>query len=339
MTTECAVTETLNSLLYRDPGVFATERERIFAATWQFIAHERELPNPGSYVAATVAGYPVIVVRDEAGALNAFHNVCRHRAGPLAPDGMGECGGSLTCKYHGWRYGLDGRLAVARDFGPAPGFDARQFGLHRIACSSWRGFVFVAMDANVEPLETVIAPLDRRARELDLSRPGRILRSSHEIACNWKTYVENYLEGYHVPIVHPALNAALGAGYEIEIEGALQFHHAEAVAGAPVSGFWAWMWPCLGINVYADGVLMERMGPLGHARTRLDYLFLFHADVSEDAMRREIEASVVTTREDIAICEAVQRNLDAGIYRTGVLSPKHEKSVGWFQAEIRKILA
>lgn len=332
------MTETLQSALYRDPEVFALERERLFAATWQLVGHESELPATGSYVAATVAGFPVIVVRKEDGALAAFHNVCRHRAGPLAPDGRGECGASLACKYHGWRYGLDGRLLSARDFGPAQGFDARQFGLNGIACAVWRGFVFINMDTNASPLDEMVEPLERRVRNLDLARPGRILRSSHEIACNWKTYVENYLEGYHVPVVHPALNAALGAGYDIEIEGALQFHRAETKPGASVTGFWAWMWPNLGINVYANGVLMERMGPAGHARTRLDYLFLFHADVTEEQMRREVAASETTTREDIAICEAVQRNLDAGVYRTGVLSPKHEKSVAWFQAEIRKLL-
>ncbi|HUO97056.1 MAG TPA: aromatic ring-hydroxylating dioxygenase subunit alpha [Rhizomicrobium sp.] len=333
------MTETLNAALYRDAGVFALERERIFAASWQLLGHENELGEPGAYLAATIAGYPVMAVRGEDGILRAFHNVCRHRAGPLVEDGTGACAGALTCRYHGWRYGLDGRLTSARDFGPAAGFDARQFGLVEIACSTWRGFVFVAMDKAAGPLEAVVAPLQRRAREMDFFEGGRILRSAHEIACNWKTYVENYLEGYHVPIVHPALSASLGNSYRVEIDGFLQFHQAGARPGAAVTGLWGWMWPCLGINLYADAVLMERMWPAGPARTRLEYLYVFRPGAGEDAIARAKAASEVTTREDIAICEAVQRNLDAGIYRTGVLSPRHEQGLVWFQDEIRKVLA
>ncbi len=98
------------------------------------------------------------------------------------------------------------------------------------------------------------------------------------------------------------------------------------------------MWPCLGINVYADGILMERIWPLGHAKTRLDYLFLFRADADETAIRNAIAASETTTAEDIAICEAVQRNLDAGVYQTGRLSSKHEQGVAWFQSRVRDVL-
>jgi choline monooxygenase len=333
------MTETLESALYRDPDTYALERERIFANSWQLLAHENELPKAGSYVAATVAGYPLLIVRGEDGKLRSFHNVCRHRAGPLAEDGAGDCGPALVCRYHGWRYNLDGRLASARDFGASPGFDARRFGLMEIACATWRGFVFINMGGDGISLESAIAPLERRAREIISARPGRIVRTVHDVACNWKTYVENYLEGYHVPIVHPALHASLGTAYEIEVDGLLQFHHAEVRPGAPVQGVWAWMWPCLGINVYTNGILMERMGPLGLARTRLDYLYVFHEGAEEDAIERAMAMSVTTTLEDVRICEAVQRNLDAGVYRTGVLSPKHERSVAWFQAEIRKVLS
>ncbi len=105
-----------------------------------------------------------------------------------------------------------------------------------------------------------------------------------------------------------------------------------------MAGLWAWAWPCLGVNVYADGILMERMWPLSHDRTRLDYLFLFAEGTSPERIRRAVDASVVTTLEDKEICEDVQRNLDAGIYETGRLSPKHESAVAWFQGEIRALL-
>ncbi|HEY6578982.1 MAG TPA: Rieske (2Fe-2S) protein, partial [Rhizomicrobium sp.] len=124
--------ETLPAALYRDPAHYYAERRRIFARTWQLLAHESQLSQPGAWFAQAVAGYPLILVRGEDERIRAFHNVCRHRAGPLASDGAGKCEGALVCRYHGWRYALDGRLASARDFGPAEEFDPRAYGLFQI---------------------------------------------------------------------------------------------------------------------------------------------------------------------------------------------------------------
>jgi choline monooxygenase len=90
--------------------------------------------------------------------------------------------------------------------------------------------------------------------------------------------------------------------------------------------------------VYADGILMERMWPVSVDRMRLDYLFLFAEDADEADIERQIAASLVTTKEDVDICEAVQRNLDAGIYQTGRLSPKHEQGVAWFQKQVQRAI-
>jgi choline monooxygenase len=121
--------ETLPANLYSDPALYQTERREIFARTWQLFAHESQLPRSGDYLATSFAGYPVLAVRGDDGAVRAFHNVCRHRAGPLVEDGAGHCAGALVCRYHAWKYALDGRLASARDFGPAEGFDPREFAL------------------------------------------------------------------------------------------------------------------------------------------------------------------------------------------------------------------
>ena len=155
--------ETLPAAFYRDAALYESERRRIFARTWQLVGHEARLAEPGQWIAQTIAGYPVIVVRGK-DRIRAFHNVCRHRAGPLAPDGEGSCGQNLVCRYHGWRYALDGRLAGARDFGPAEGFDPREYGLVPLACESWRGFVFVNMDTSARPLASVDEPGPRGNR-------------------------------------------------------------------------------------------------------------------------------------------------------------------------------
>ncbi|HEY1836887.1 MAG TPA: aromatic ring-hydroxylating dioxygenase subunit alpha [Rhizomicrobium sp.] len=331
--------ETLPAWLYRDREVYETERRNIFGRAWLLIAHESQLPNPGEYVAASVAGYPLIAVRGAAGDVRAFHNVCRHRAGPLAEDGQGRCDGQLVCRYHGWRYALDGRLANARDFGAAEGFDPRDYALKSVACETWRGFVFVNMDKDAQPLAKFLAPLDARTRHLPLETFTFKRGMTHDIACNWKAYVENYLEGYHIPLVHPFLNAAVDASkYEVDLSAPIVFHQAPPRDGSLVDGLWAWAWPCLGLNVYADAILMERMWPLSATHTRLDYLCLFKEGVEPAVMERNIAACEITTGEDKKICEAVQRNLDAGIYETGRLSPKHEIGVSWFQGEVRRAL-
>jgi choline monooxygenase len=291
-------------------------------------------------VATSAAGFPIIVVRDKDGTIRAFHNVCRHRAGPLADDGQGKCEGQLVCRYHGWRYALDGRLASARDFGPAEGFDPREYSLRGVKCQSWRGFIFINMDEKAGALEDTIAPLIAKTTHLPLEKFRFERQTTHDINCNWKTYVENYLEGYHIPLVHPFLNSAVDASkYEVDVSAPVIFHQAPPRDGSPVGGLWAWSWPCLGVNVYADGILMERMWPIGHGVTRLDYLYFFPDGIERAVMERNISASEITTEEDRKICEQVQRNLDAGIYETGRLSPKHEQGVAWFQKEWRNTLS
>ena len=330
---------TLPASLYRDPLVYETERTDVFARAWLLLAHDTELPEPGDYVATTVAGYPLLLVRGEDRTVRAFHNVCRHRAGPLTENGSGNCGRALVCRYHGWRYALDGRLASARDFGPAQDFDVRAYGLLGVACQAWRGFLFVHVGAGAPPLETAIRPLAERTKDIPLETFRFVRGDRHEVKCNWKTYVENYLEGYHVPLVHPALNAYVDAArYEVEVDAPIVIHRAPPRDGVPVAGLWAWVWPCLGINVYPDGLMMERMWPLDHARTVLDYAYFFPEGARADDVESARNSSEVTTGEDIRICEAVQRNLDAGVYDTGRLSPKHEQGVAWFQRQLRRAL-
>src|SRR3954469_21882670 len=119
----------LNVDLYCGDEALKVDRTEVLRRTWQFIGHETMLAAPGDYLAEEIGGAPVVVVRNPEGGLAAFHNVCRHRAGALVADGQGSCGEAFVCRYHGWRSALDGRLRSAVDFGSAPGFDPRRFGL------------------------------------------------------------------------------------------------------------------------------------------------------------------------------------------------------------------
>jgi len=332
--------ETTPATWYRDPAVWPRERERIFAKTWQFVTHESALPDAGSWVAETIAGWPILLVRDEKGRVNGFHNVCRHRAGPLTEGESGRCtDGALTCKYHGWRYLFDGRLRLARDFGAAANFDPRAFSLFAVRVEEWRGLVFVALSNDIEPLASLLAPIDRRLPEAHWSNLGVALRRRHDLACNWKTYVENYLEGYHVPVLHPGLSAEVDSSlYTVEVEGHTIFQWAPTLRpGTIYNGAFAFLWPNTGVNLYNTGLMMERIAPIGFERTRLEYLYLMPGGHAPSSGTMSLSEGV--TAEDKFIVERIQENLNAGVYDTGFLSPKHETAVAAFQAFVRAALA
>jgi choline monooxygenase len=336
--------ETLDAALYHTAEAFERERRSIFAREWILVGHESELAEPGQTLAECLAGYPIFVRRGRDGSLRGFHNVCRHRAGPLADDGASSLT-LLRCRYHGWTYEEDGRLKSARDFGDAEEFDPAQFSLFpiRIACA--RGFVFVNFDENAAPLETALGPFLQVAKDVPFEETRFFRRVQHEIGCNWKTYAENYLEGYHIPFLHPALSREVEArDYRVEPGPGYVLHHVPSRSNveAPVySGFWAWVAPNVAFNVYGNGMSVERMLPTGPRSMRIEYLFFFN-DVSDDGREaRDAALSMCeqVTAEDRAICEAVQRNLEAGIYVRGRLSPRHEAGVHAFQERVRAAIA
>lgn len=328
---EPSAPQTAPASWYADPAFWPAERAGVFGRSWQLATHVGELAAPLSWRAETLGGWPVLLVRDENGALAGFHNVCRHRAGPLVAEEAGACDGFLRCRYHGWRYGLDGRLRAARDFGPAGDFDPHAYSLFPLRVATWRGLVFAAIDADAPPLSELTAPLDRRLGAEDWSGLRVALRRTHLLACNWKTYVENYLEGYHVPVVHPGLDAEIQSdAYRVTVEGRVAIHEAPPRRPDPVyDGLWAWLWPNIGFNVYRRGLMVERMSPVGHAQTRLDYLYLMPE--GEDVAAATLAMSDEVTAEDKWIVERVQENLTVGVYQAGRLSPKHEGAVAAFQ--------
>lgn len=336
--TSLAAPVTAPALWYRDPSYWPRERSEIFARSWQYIGHESQLAEPGQWVADEIAGFPLLVVRGGDGALNAFHNVCRHRAGPLTDGHEGKCDGLLRCKYHGWSYTLDGRLRMAREFGAKSGFDAREYGLFPVRVETWRGTVWVAVDPGIAPFAEWIAPVEALIKDQDWSDLKVSLRRHHPIKCNWKTYVENYLEGYHVPDVHPSLNAEVDASrYVVTMEGKVAIHEVPMRIEQPVyGGLWAWMWPNLGINIYQKGLMLERMSPEGASGTRLDYIYLMPD--GEAVSDETLAMSDAVTSEDIWIVEKVQQNLNAGVYDVGRLSPLHEGAIAAFQSWVRDAL-
>jgi choline monooxygenase len=317
---------------YSDPEVFDQERAAIFAKAWMFLGLENDLVRPGDYLADTLADFPVVVVRDQAGQLRGFHNVCRHRAGPLVGDGKGRCEREFVCRYHAWRYGFDGQLTAPGDFPPPPGGEASRYDLFPIRVETWRGFVFVNMDSDAKPLIDTLAPLERLVGS-HKALSARV-QHSHAIACNWKVYVENLLDGYHLEGVHPVLAARAGdQRHDISVEGAVAYcaHHGDE------HEFWAWIWPNLGLSLHRGVLLIERVRPENATRIRSEHIYLHEPE--DPGVDAAMASSERIFDEDAWVCERVQRNLTAGIFHEGVLSPEHDGAVAWFQARVAQMLA
>ncbi len=337
--------ETLPASAYRDASAFEAERREVFGRSWLLAAHADELAEPGATVAERLAGWPIFLRRGRDGVLRGFHDVCRHRAGPIVGMPEGDVAKTCTvpklrCRYHGWIYGEDGGLERTPDFGAAEDFEPSALALAPLRVACWRGFVFVSFDAEGPELAESLGRLPELTERLDLERFRFHSRSAHRLACNWKTYVENYLEGYHIPYVHPRLHREIDVkGYEIEAGRSVVTHHAPArarVAEPVYDGLWAWLFPNVAFNVYGEGLSVERMVPVSPSEMRIEYLFLF-ADGADPEAALAMCAEV--TDEDRRICEAVQRNLEAGVYDRGRLSPRHEAGVFYFQSRLREALA
>ena len=319
--------------LYRDPGVFERERALIFAKTWQFLGLESDLARPGDYLAEVLAGYPVMALRDEQGNLRGYHNVCRHRAGPLVGEAKGHCSSEIVCRFHEWRYAFDGRLKEAKGFEAADELEG-DYSLVPLRVETWRGFVFVNAQREAAPLIEALRPLDERLG-LQPRRSARV-RHRHPVHCNWKVYVENYLDGYHREGVHPALAAQAGAKrLDVQMQDEVALY--EVAGHAPgAERLWAWVWPNLGLSVYRGVLLLEHMRPLGADRTMVDHVFLHEPE--DPSVEAAILSSERITEEDTWLSERVQQNLNAGVYRQGVLSPSHERAVLWFQSRTMRSL-
>lgn len=322
---------------YVDSAVYERERTAIFAREWTYVADMSQLARHGDYVATTVAGYPLLVIND-GGNVRGFHNVCRHRGGPLAWDGEGSCK-VLVCRYHGWSYALNGRLHEARDFG-TDDLPSEDFSLRAVRVETWRNLLFANLDEGAAPLLEWLGGFADECAEYPMESFVPAHRSSHPIAANWKVYAENYQEGYHIPLVHPGLNKQVDARrYEVEVRDGYCVHRAPTRDGSVTAGVWLWRFPGLALNVYPDGMCVETYAPTSAGATQVNYAFFFAEGTPADEQAATIASSDTILEEDRIICEAVQRNMVAGSYDGGVLSPKHEAGVAHVQSLVLDALA
>lgn len=343
--------ETIPSSWYFDPAVLTREKQELFWRTWQLVAKMSDLPSPATYFTTELVGEPLLLTRDSQGVLHGFFNVCRHRAGPVAVG----CGTrkALQCAYHGWIYGLDGHLISAREMEGVDNFEPLSFGLVPVQIATWGPLIFVNLDGQAPSFDEVFSPIihEVHSKGFDLSNMVPIERRDYDIACNWKVYVDNYLEGYHIPIVHPGLFQELDYDqYEVITyqKYSKQFAPVRKPGATPADtrryaryvgsesaspdaeALYYWIFPNLMLNIYPDNISTNVILPTQLERTLTVFEWFAVPEASADEMKDTIDFSEQIQQEDIFICEHVQKGLSSKSYNRGRYSVKRENGVHHF---------
>jgi Rieske 2Fe-2S family protein len=343
---------TLSREDYASEAVHEDERDRIWFGGWVCIGREEEVGAAGDYLVRDLAGESIVVVRNGAGELRAFYNVCAHRGTKLLDDGCGHANRALKCPYHAWSFDLDGRLIGTPNVHEDEQFEREAYPLSPIRVDAYDGFLFVSLRDDVESLadsllvgaETITAFPRYRMGELRVAR-----RIDYDVAANWKVIVENYNECLHCPTVHPELVALVPLYRKGEVwsdetpdggnlmrEGATSFTVTGGSGLPPFPGlsemdrrtyYGTFQFPNLMVNLHPDAMMTYRLEPLGPARTRVVSEFFFRP---ETITAPDFDPSPVVelwdtiSRQDWVIVERAQLGVSSRGFRGGVY-PRNDR--------------
>ncbi len=342
---------TLPAHYYTDPDWFASELDRLFATMWIAAGRVDEARPRGRFFRRDVAGASVLVVGDGEGGVRGFHNVCRHRGTRLCDAPAGAFASSIQCPYHGWTYGLDGRLIGAPQMDEVAGFVREEYPLRSVACDVWDGHVFINLSSSPTPLSAQLGDLPTRFAPWRMAELRMVGRVEYDIRANWKLIVQNYNECLHCPIIHPMLNRMhhyLGAanvpstatycggamGFTPDVE-TLSVDGRRRRAFLPglgpdqhrVVNYFA-IYPNFLLTLHPDYMVTATIWPLATDRTHLVCEWHFHPDeiaqpgfVYDDA----IAFWDATNREDWAISERSQQGIASRGYQPGPYSAREQQ--------------
>jgi choline monooxygenase len=323
---------------YFDKRIEQLERNSVFASNWQVVGRLDQVQQPGQFFTIDVNEDPLVVVRSDDGKLRAFYNVCRHHAAAVVPEVSG-CAKNFRCPYHGWTYGNDGALKGMVEFEGVCNFERADNGLVPVRVDTWENFVLVNLDGKAMPLQDFLGQVPEIVAPLHMREKLRYFdRRTYTLNCNWKVYVDNYLDGgYHVPHAHKGLSSVVEyTKYTIENyqRACLQSSPldssaaAESAIGSTRQGtaFYLWVYPNFMINAYSGVMDTNLVLPLGVDKCAVIFDYYF-ADISPAAQQHHKESIAVSEKvqdEDMAICDSVQRGLSSRAYVSGRLSVRRE---------------
>lgn len=330
---------TIPASWYTDDRIASLEKRAIFHRSWQAVGRLDQVSRCGEFFTACLLGEPLLIARGADGVLRAFYNVCRHHAAAVVTETSGKAA-NFRCPYHGWTYGIDGALKGTPDFDGVCDFDRAKNGLVPVRVDGWENFAFVNLHPQAESLSQFLGSLIDRVTPLRLNSLHFFERRTYDLNCNWKVYVDNYLDGgYHVPHLHKGLNSVLDyANYTIENADRFSLQSspvktitpgADTDAAATRHGdraYYFWQYPNFMLNWYEGYLDTNIVLPLSINSCRVIFDFYF-SDVSESGgehNRQSVSVSHRVQEEDVAICEAVQHGLHSRAYHAGRLSVRRE---------------
>jgi Rieske 2Fe-2S family protein len=353
---------TLPRECYVSPEILAEEWEKIHARGWNCIGRTSMLEQPGDFVTRPIAGESIIALRDKAGTLRAFFNVCRHRGTRICREEAGRFGETIQCGYHAWTYGTDGRLIGAPHMQDAEGFDKAEYPLHAAAIAEWEGFLFVNVARAPEPFAKAWAPMIGRFSRFALPSLAVGHRVRYEVEANWKLVFQNYSECLHCPTIHPKLATVLPyqSGANDLTEGPFLGGYMEIKApneSATMSGrsaghlvseslseedrhraFYYTLMPNLLLSIHPDYVNYYLVHPLTTDRTVVESEWLVHPATLADRannLRDAVEFWDLTNRQDWDIVAQSQLGISSRRYEPGPYSPRESIPAAW-DREYRK---
>ncbi len=346
---------TLPAEWYTNPEFFDLELQRIFRGTWQYAGLTERLAKPGDFFTYHAGRVPILVLRDRSGEMRAFINVCRHRGSELV---LEPCGTkqSIQCHYHAWTYNLDGTLRAAPGSKNEPDFQPEAFPLLPVQVDTWGPFIFVNPDPEAGPLAEILGELPRLVAEtgIDLDAIRCRRRDEYDIAANWKIVVDNYLECYHCPIAHPSFSDLIDVNdyhvTEYEWFSTQQGTVKESakrgksnlyqIGEGVEDGFYAFLWPNFMLNIYPGpgNVSLNLILPTATGQTRAVYEYCFVDAVAEGETHDFVRFIDQVQREDIVLCESVQRGLSSGFFDRGKLMLHRENGLRHFQKLVHRAL-
>jgi choline monooxygenase len=354
---DLAEASTMPARWYTDPRILELEKTRIFHKTWQPVGRADQVRRPGDFFTCDVVGQPLVVTRGLDNQLRAFYNVCPHRAGNVAV-GQGNRK-SLQCRYHGWTYDLHGKLLNAPEFEGVKNWNKADVCLHPVRAEEWGPWIFVNLDPAAEPMEAIYGTINREilSKGFDLGKMSLVERRDYVIDCNWKVYVDNYLEGYHLPMAHPGLFKELD--YDQYRVDTFRYYSSQYAPIRPVApgaevrdrryvrteaeaeALYYWIFPNVMLNVYLDNTSINIIIPLGTDKTLTIFEWYFQQPGTGegwDSMQTIIQFSDQIQQEDIEIVENVQKGLQSNAYDRGRFSALRENGVHHFQSLVHEFL-
>ncbi|KAK5686400.1 hypothetical protein LTS10_002518 [Elasticomyces elasticus] len=337
----------LPSSWYTSKEMYELERRSIFSRKWQLVTHQARINKPGDWLKFKIAGFEFVLTRDREGKINAFHNVCRHRAFPVV---TGDSGSSkiLACKYHGWSYGLNGKLAKAPGYQELDGFDKSQNGLFPVHVHiDTNGFIWVNLDGKSEPeiaWEDDFDGIDKQERYKLYNMDDYVFDHFWEMEgnYNWKILADNYNECYHCATTHPDIPALADlASYNVQTRACQIIHDAATTNEQRENGLTVastYYFPNVSTNISPHFFMIQRFVPSGPTTSSMQYQVFRNKNSSEEDFQLVNNIYKRIMSEDKYLCDLAQKNLEAGIFVNGELHPRLEKGPLFFQKVCRDVV-